>query len=53
MSKKLFDRLIKRASTPVPAEQDKQLHPESYKGKQTGSRKTVNTSAKQRGVSHG
>lgn len=27
MSKKLFKKLIKRASQPVPKEQDKQLHP--------------------------
>lgn len=53
MSKKLFKELIRRASTPVPAEQDKQLHPESYTGKRKGSRKIVNTSAKRRGVSHG
>jgi uncharacterized protein YdeI (YjbR/CyaY-like superfamily) len=30
MSKKLFQKLIKRASTPVPKEQDKQLHPEDF-----------------------
>lgn len=46
MSKKLFDRLIKQASTPVPKEQDKQRHPGSYSGKQTRPRKTADTSAK-------
>ncbi len=51
MSKKLFKQLIKRASTPIPAEQDPQLHPGDYNGKRTRQRKTVNTSAKQRGKS--
>lgn len=50
MSKKLFNKLIKRASTPVPKEQDKQLHPDSYNEKQTRSGKAVDTSAKQRGT---
>ena len=35
MSKKLFKKLVKKASQPVPKEQDKQLHPESYTGKKT------------------
>ena len=48
MSKKLFDRLIKRASTPVPKELDKQRHPESYNGTRTHSRKAVDTLVKQR-----
>lgn len=39
MSKKLFKKLIKRASQPVPKEQDKQLHPEGYSEKQTRSHK--------------
>lgn len=51
MSKKLFNRLIKRASQPVPKEQDKQRHPESYTGKQTRPGKTADTSAKPRGKS--
>ena len=51
MSKKLFKKLIKRASTPFPAEEDPQLHPESYNGKRTRQRKTGDTSAKQRGKS--
>lgn len=51
MSKKLFNNLIKRASTPVPKEQDKQLHPEGYSEKQTRSRKAVNTSVKRSGKS--
>lgn len=51
MSKKLFKQLLKRASTPVPKEQDKQLHPEDYSEKQTRSRKTEDTSAKQSGKS--
>ena len=46
MSKKLFKKLIKQASTPVPKEQDKQLHPEGYNEKQTRSRNTEDTSAK-------
>lgn len=46
MSKKLFQKLIKRSSQPVPKEQDKQLHPEGYNGKQTRPRKTEDTSAK-------
>lgn len=49
MSKKLFKRLIRRASQPVPKEQDKQRHPESYSGKQTRQRSAGGTSAKQRG----
>ena len=52
MSKKLFKRLIKRASTPIPAELDPQLHPESYNGKRTRQHRTVSTSAKQRGKYH-
>lgn len=51
MSKKLFKKLIKKASTPVPKEQDKQLHPEGYTGKQTRSRNTGDTSAKRSGKS--
>lgn len=47
MSKKLFNKLIKRASTPVPKEQDKQLHPEGYSGKRTRPRKAGDTSVKQ------
>jgi hypothetical protein len=47
MSKKLFHKLIPRASTPVPKEQDKQLHPEGYSKKQTRPRKAKDTSAKQ------
>jgi hypothetical protein len=46
MSKKLFNKLIKRASTPVPADQDKQLNPAGYSGKQTHSRKAGDTSVK-------
>ena len=46
MSKKLFNKLIKRASQPVPKEQDKQLHPDGYNEKQTRSRKSADTSAK-------
>jgi len=46
MSKKLFKKLIKRASTPVPKEQDKQLHPEGCSEKQTRSRNVADTSAK-------
>ncbi len=48
MSKKLFDKLIKRASTPVPKERDKQLHPADYSEKQTRPRKTENNLVKQR-----
>ena len=48
MSKKLFKRLIKRASLPVPKEQDKQRHPDSYNGKQTRSRSAEGTSEKPR-----
>ena len=33
MSKKLFKRLVKRALQPVPVEQDKQRHPDSYSEK--------------------
>ena len=51
MSKKLFKRLIKKASMPVPKEQDKQRHPESYSGKQTRPRNAEDTSAKPRGKS--
>jgi hypothetical protein len=51
MSKKLFNKLIKRASTPVPKEHDKQLHPDSYNGKQTRSSKVADTSVKQRDTS--
>ena len=51
MSKKLFQKLIKRASTPVPKEQDKQLHPEGYNEKQTRSHKTEDTSVKRSGKS--
>lgn len=51
MSKKLFNKLIKRASTPVPKEQDKQLHPDSYSGKRTRSGKAEGTSGKRRGTS--
>lgn len=51
MSKKLFKKLIKKASTPVPKEQDKQLHPEGYSEKQTRSRKAGDTSAKRSGKS--
>ena len=43
MGKKLFDKLIKRASTPVPKELDKQRHPDSYNEKQTRPRKSANT----------
>lgn len=52
MGKKLINRLIKRASTPIPPEQDKQLHPENYSGKQTRSHKTASTSVKRSGKSH-
>ena len=52
MSKKLFNKLIKRASTPVPREQDKQLHPDSYSEKRIRSGKAEDTSAKRRGKSH-
>jgi len=52
MSKKLFKKLIKRASQPVPKEQDKQLHPEGYSEKQTRSRKVVDTSVKRNDKSH-
>lgn len=51
MSKKLFKKLIKRASTPVPKEQDKQLHPDGYSERQTRQDKAEDTSAKQRGKS--
>ena len=51
MSKKLFNKLIKRASKPVPKELDKQLHPDSYNEKQTRSRKSANTSVKRSGKS--
>jgi len=51
MSKKLFKKLIRRASQPVPKEQDKQLHPEGYNGKQTRSRKAGDTSVKRSGKS--
>lgn len=51
MSKKLFNKLIKRASTPVPKEQDKQLHPDSYNEKRTRSDKAEDTSVKQRDTS--
>jgi hypothetical protein len=40
MSKKLFKRLIKKASTPVPKEADKLRYPENYNGKQTRSCKS-------------
>jgi hypothetical protein len=51
MSKKLFKHLIKRASQPVPIEQDKQRHPESYNEKQTRSHKPGDTSDSQHGKS--
>jgi hypothetical protein len=51
MSKKIFNKLIKKAATPVPKEQDKQLHPDKSSGKQTRPRKAVDTSVKQRGKS--
>gem|GEM_PF-6192224 len=46
MSKKLFKRLIKTASTPVPKEQDKQLQSGGYNERQTPKRKSPNTSEK-------
>jgi len=46
MSKKLFRELIKKASTPVPKEQDKQLHPEDYNETKTHQDKIANTSVK-------
>lgn len=52
MSKKLFKKLIKRASQPVPKEQDKQLYPEDCSGKQTRLHNTVNTSIKHSDKSH-
>lgn len=51
MSKKLFNKLIKRASQPVPKEQDKQLHPEGYTGKKTRPGSAEGTSAKLSGKS--
>jgi len=51
MSKKLFQKLLKRAAQPVPKEQDKQLHPEGYSEKQTRPRKTEDTSVKRSGKS--
>lgn len=51
MGKKSFKKLIKKAATPVPKEQDKQLHPEGYSEKQTRSRNTADTSAKRSGKS--
>lgn len=52
MGKKKFKELIKKASQPVPKEQDKQARPDSYNEKQTHSHKSANTSAKRRGKSH-
>jgi hypothetical protein len=43
MSKKLFKKLIKRASQPVPKEPGKQQPSGGYTGKQTRSRKTGDT----------
>ena len=43
------ERLIKLASQPVESELDKQRRLASYSGRQTHSRKTANTSAKQSG----
>lgn len=51
MSKKLFKKIIEKASKPVPEEADKQLHPESYNGSKTRPRKSVGTSEKQNGKS--
>lgn len=44
MSKKLFKKLIKRASQPKPKEQAQQAKSDSYNGKQTRRRKTEDTS---------
>lgn len=44
MGKKLFNRLIRKASQPVPKEQDKQLHPGKSTGKKTRPGKSASTS---------
>lgn len=42
--KKLFKKLIKRASQPVPKEQDKQLRPDKSSEKKTRPDKSASTS---------
>ena len=51
MSKKLFKRLIKKASQPEPKEPGKQPRPDGYNEKQTRSRTAEDTSAKRRNKS--
>ena len=51
MSKKQVERLIKLASRPVESEQERQRRLAGYSGRQTRSRKLVDTSAKRRGKS--
>ncbi len=51
MSKKLFKKLISKASKPVPKEQDKQLHPDKNTEKKTRPRKAEDTSVKRRDTS--
>ena len=51
MSKKLFKSLIRKASTPVPKEQDTQRYPLGYTEKQTHPRKAADTLKKRGGKS--
>lgn len=44
MSKKLFKKLIKRASQPKPKAQEQQAKSDNYNGKQTRRHKTEDTS---------
>lgn len=49
--KKRLKMIIKLVSTPVPKEQDKQLHPDGYKARRTHQGKGANTPSKHGGTS--